>query len=165
MYNKLKIVTPAVLVAILLICVPVLAEDAEEQPVSETKAELLSYARIYTGGDKETHFDDVSITFTYRDYGKNIPTVWLSEGGIMNVAGLHFVSMPAGWDGREWHPAPARQFIIPLAGEMEFETSDGEKRVFGPGDILLVEDTAGKGHISRMVSTGNGVFAVIPLPE
>jgi hypothetical protein len=37
--------------------------------------------------------------------------------------------------------------------------------VFGPGDILLVEDTEGKGHISRMVSSSNGVFAVIPMPE
>lgn len=165
MYKALKTFMPALIVAALLACAPALAEDAEEKPVSETKAELLSHARIYTGEDNETHFDDVSVTFTYRDYGKNIPTVWLSEGGIMNVAGLHFVSMPAGWDGGEWHPAPARQFIIPLAGEMEFETSDGEKRVFGPGDILLVEDTAGKGHISRMVSSGNGVFAVIPLPE
>ena len=165
MYKALKTIMPALIVAAMLACAPALAEDAEEKPVSETKAELLSYARIYTGEDNETHFDDVSVTFTYRDYGKNIPTVWLSQGGIMKVAGLHFVSMPAGWDGGEWHPAPARQFIIPLAGEMEFETSDGEKRVFGPGDILLVEDTAGKGHISRMVSSSNGVFAVIPMPE
>lgn len=165
MFKALKTILSAVILAAVLTCASALAEDAEEQPVSETKAELLSYARIFTGDDKETHFDDVSVTFTYRDYGKNIPTVWLSEGGIMDVAGLHFVSMPAGWDGGEWHPAPARQFIIPLAGEMEFETSDGEQRVFGPGDILLVEDTEGKGHISRMVSSGNGVFAVIPLPE
>jgi len=29
--------------------------------------------------------------------------------------------------------------------------SDGESRVIGPGEILLVEDTSGKGHISRAV--------------
>jgi hypothetical protein len=144
---------------------PALAEDAVDEPKTEKTAELLSYARLYTGADKETHFDDVSVTFVYQEYGKKIPTVWLPQDGIMEAAGFHFVSMPAGWDGGEWHPAPRRQFIIPLSGEMEFETSDGEKRTFGPGDILLVEDTAGKGHISRMVSSSLGVFAVVPLPE
>lgn len=165
MYKALTSIMPAVIVAALIACAPALAEDPEEQPVAETTAELLSYARLYTGESNETHFEDVSVTFTHKDYGTNIPTVWLSQGGLMNVAGLHFVSMPAGWDGGEWHPAPARQFIIPLSGEMEFETSDGEKRVFGPGDILLVEDTEGKGHISRMVSSSIGVFAVIPVPQ
>jgi hypothetical protein len=144
---------------------PALAEDAADEPKTEKTAELLSYARLYTGADNETHFDDVSVTFVYQEYGKKIPTVWLPQDGIMDAAGFHFVSMPAGWDGGEWHPAPRRQFIIPLSGEMEFETSDGEKRTFGPGDILLVEDTAGKGHISRMVSSSLGVFAVVPLPE
>jgi hypothetical protein len=30
--------------------------------------------------------------------------------------------------------------------------SDGEKRVLGPGEVFLVEDTHGKGHISRAVN-------------
>ncbi len=34
---------------------------------------------------------------------------------------------------------------------MEIETGDGTKRVLGPGDILLAEDTTGHGHISRAV--------------
>lgn len=138
---------------------------AEKSEPVVTTAELLQYTRIYTGDDGETHFDDVSVTFRYEDYGTNIPTVWLSEGGLMDVKGFHFVSMPAGWDGGKPHPAPARQFIMPLSGRMEFEVSDGEKRVFGPGDVLLVEDTTGKGHVSQMVSSGLGLFAVVPLPE
>ncbi|MDJ0927425.1 MAG: cupin domain-containing protein [Gammaproteobacteria bacterium] len=128
-------------------------------------AELLRYTRIYTGDDDETHFEDVPVTFVYQDYGKKIPTVWFPQDGIMDAAGFHFVSMPAGWDGGDWHPAPRRQFIIPLSGEMWFKVSDGEERVFGAGDVLLVEDTTGVGHISRMISTSLGVFAVVPLPE
>jgi hypothetical protein len=34
------------------------------------------------------------------------------------------------------------------------EVSDGEKRVFGPGSVLLVEDTTGKGHITRSLTAG-----------
>ena len=138
---------------------------AEQAKPPEKTAELLRYTRLYTGEDNETHFEDVPVTFVYQDYGKGIPTVWFPKDGIMEAAGFHFVSMPAGWDGGEPHPAPSRQFIMPLSGEMEFQVSDGEKRVFGPGDVLLVEDTKGKGHISKMVSTGPGLFAVVPLPE
>jgi hypothetical protein len=144
---------------------PALAAEAAEQAASAKTAELLTYARLYTGADNETHFEDVTVTFTYQGYGTKMPTVWFPQDGVMDAAGFHFVSMPAGWDGGEWHPAPRRQFIIPLNGKMEFQASDGEKRTFGPGDILLVEDTAGKGHISRMVSPSLGVFAVVPLPE
>jgi hypothetical protein len=143
---------------------PVRAEQGAAQPKTQKTAELVTYARLYTGADNETHFDDVSVTFVYQEYGTKIPPVWFPQDGVRPAAGFHFVSMPAGWNGGDWHPAPRRQFIIPLSGEMEFRASDGETRVFGPGDVLLVEDTAGKGHVSRMVSTSLGVFAVVPLP-
>jgi hypothetical protein len=29
--------------------------------------------------------------------------------------------------------------------------SDGEARIIGPGEIVLVEDTSGKGHLSKSV--------------
>ena len=35
---------------------------------------------------------------------------------------------------------------------MEITTSDGEKRVIGAGEVILVEDTTGKGHLSKAVS-------------
>jgi hypothetical protein len=34
---------------------------------------------------------------------------------------------------------------------VEVEASDGEVRRFGPGEAVLVEDTGGKGHITRNV--------------
>ncbi len=48
-----------------------------------------------------------------------------------------------------WHNAPEKQFVIMLEGGVEIQTGNGEKRVFQGGDIILVEDTTGKGHISR----------------
>ena len=50
------------------------------------------------------------------------------------------------WD---YHHAPARQFIVLLDGQIEITSSTGEKRVFGAGEVLLVEDTTGKGHKTR----------------
>lgn len=49
----------------------------------------------------------------------------------------------------DFHNAPQKQFIILLNGEIEIETSRGEKRIFKGGDIILVEDTEGNGHKTK----------------
>jgi hypothetical protein len=51
----------------------------------------------------------------------------------------------------DWHPAPRRQYIINLDGGVEITASDGEKRVIGAGEVLLVEDVTGKGHLSKAI--------------
>ena len=53
-----------------------------------------------------------------------------------------------------WHRAPRRQYVISLAGGISITASDGETRHIGAGEIVLVEDTTGKGHITRS-SGGN----------
>ena len=44
-----------------------------------------------------------------------------------------------------------------------YADSDGEVRSFGPGAVLLVEDTSGKGHISRVKRGERGSLVAIPL--
>lgn len=51
----------------------------------------------------------------------------------------------------DWHPAPRRQYIVLLDGEIEMEVGDGEKRRFRGGEVLLMEDTSGRGHRTRTV--------------
>jgi hypothetical protein len=46
-----------------------------------------------------------------------------------------------------------------LRGEVEVTASDGETRRFSPGGLLLVEDTTGKGHSTRVVG-GEGFLLV-----
>ena len=50
-----------------------------------------------------------------------------------------------------------------LSGEWEVTASDGESRRFAAGDALLVEDTTGKGHSSRVISEEGSVAAMIEL--
>ena len=59
-----------------------------------------------------------------------------------------FRETPADYDFK-WHPAPARQLLFILKGRAEFTVSNGERHVFGAGDVLLLEDTEGEGHCSR----------------
>lgn len=62
-------------------------------------------------------------------------------------------SPPAGpgRHGRAAHPAPRRRLLVVTDGALEVTTSDGEARVFRPGDPLEVADTPGAGHRSRSV--------------
>jgi hypothetical protein len=60
---------------------------------------------------------------------------------------------------------PSRQLHIYLSGEIEGQVSDGETRRFGPGTVALVEDTTGKGHISKVVGDKEVLIAVVVLSE
>ena len=70
--------------------------------------------------------------------------------GDLPATGIIFRETPGTYD-YAWHPAPRRQYIINLDGAVEITASDGEKRVIGPGEVFLVEDTHGKGHFSKAV--------------
>jgi len=54
-------------------------------------------------------------------------------------------------------------WVFFLSGEMEFEASDREKRKCVPGTALLLEDTAGYGHKSRVIGESDAVLAVVRL--
>jgi hypothetical protein len=44
-----------------------------------------------------------------------------------------------------------QRFIIDLDAGVKITASDGESRVSRIGEVILVEDTTGKGHLSRHV--------------
>lgn len=48
-----------------------------------------------------------------------------------------------------------------LSGEAEVEIRDGTRRRYGLGDIMLMEDLSGQGHITRHF--GDYVVAIVPL--
>jgi quercetin dioxygenase-like cupin family protein len=86
----------------------------------------------------------------------------------MEVSNAHetsqfvFVGAQPGWVG-DWHPSPVRQFVFILAGAFEVKVSDGETRTFTASAVLLLEDTAGKGHQTRVTSAESGLTAMCHL--
>ena len=70
---------------------------------------------------------------------------------LQNATGIAFRETEGSYDFG-FHKAPRRQYIINLDAAVELETGDGTKRVIGPGEVLLAEDTTGRGHISRAVA-------------
>jgi len=82
------------------------------------------------------------------EFAPPAPPLGLSPA--IEARATRFIGAPVGWDSPA-HPAPARQWVVMLAGHVEASTSDGATRVFGPGDAVLVEDTTGVGHRTRVV--------------
>ncbi|MEJ6981444.1 hypothetical protein WG906_13330 [Pedobacter sp. P351] len=97
--------------------------------------------RIYADNNGDTHFEDIDVPLTSAG-----PIGYLS--GKFPVKDLIFRQVLPDYD-YEFHTAPDRQFIILLDGEIEIETSLGEKRRFAAGDVLQLEDVTGKGHRTR----------------
>ena len=58
---------------------------------------------------------------------------------------------------------PVHRKAVGIDGEIEIETSLGEKRSFGAGKILLLEDTEGKGHKTRNLQDIRRRSIFIPL--
>jgi hypothetical protein len=104
----------------------------------------MKISRVYADAAGESHFDEVEIPL--KDAGA---IGRLSERH--EVKSIIFRENDADYDF-DWHCAPQRQYIVLLDGEIEIEASDGEKRRFSGGDILLVEDVAGRGHRTRTVN-------------
>jgi quercetin dioxygenase-like cupin family protein len=100
--------------------------------------------RLFTGPDKQSHFQEMEIPL--KDGGK---IGWMSEQ--MKATGLIF-RFTSGDYNYDFHPAPRRQYVVNLEGEVEIEVGDGTRRILRAGDILLAEDTTGQGHISRAVA-------------
>ena len=120
----------------------------------------MTYTRLYETDGGESHFEDVEIHLVSSDYAPGAPPLFLST--TTPAAEFGFMRAPAGW-ASDWHPSSGRNLFFVLSGEWEVTASDGEGRRFGVGSVLLVEDTTGKGHSSRVISESDSLAAMVQL--
>jgi quercetin dioxygenase-like cupin family protein len=99
---------------------------------------------LYTDDDGESHFRDVEVEWTEQTRGGGQLSPRLPATGII------FRKVPPTYD-LDWHTAPRRQYIINLDAGVQITASDGESRIIGAGEVILVEDITGKGHLSKAV--------------
>ena len=96
---------------------------------------------LYVDDKGESHFRDIEVKYVESGRGGR-----LSER--LPATGIIFREVPPTYD-LDWHPAPRRQYIINLDAGVQITASDGESRVIGAGEVILVEDVKGKGHLSK----------------
>jgi hypothetical protein len=117
---------------------------------------MFSIVRVYSDEAGDSHFEDVE--FPLANSGK---VGKLSRPVDVKKLIFREVEPTYDWD---FHCAPEKQFIVLLDGDIEIETSLGEKRTFTAGEILLVEDIAGKGHKTRNLRPQKRRSLFITLP-
>ena len=98
---------------------------------------------LYEDADGISHFRDIEIEWVEERHFSKL-------SARLPASGIIFRETSGDYD-LDWHPAPRRQYIINLDAGVQITASDGETRIIGPGEVLLVEDTTGKGHLSKAV--------------
>jgi quercetin dioxygenase-like cupin family protein len=119
--------------------------------VAQTRKPVM-VTRIYTGRDGQSHAEEIEMKLNNGN----------SE--MINASGVQFSSRPPA-PSSAWHTGPRRQYVITLSGRGEIEVADGKKIAVGPGQINLIEDTTGKGHITRNLGPEDRVVVTIPLTD
>jgi quercetin dioxygenase-like cupin family protein len=96
---------------------------------------------LYADAKGESHWRDVEVEWAEETRGGRLSK-------RLPASGIIFRQVPPEYS-LEWHNAPRRQYIINLDAGVEITASDGEARKIGAGEVILVEDTRGKGHLSK----------------
>jgi hypothetical protein len=111
--------------------------------------------RLYADEKGESHFQDVEVEF-------EAPTPSGRVSPRQPATGIIFREVPGEYD-LDWHPAPRRQYIINLDAGVQLTASDGEVRRVKAGEVVLVEDTWGKGHLSKAIDNKTRHCIFVPI--
>jgi hypothetical protein len=111
---------------------------------------------IYATPDGESHFDEIDIPTSKIPVFPDVAPFEISAH--YPASRIRFTRIPAAMREVGYHTVPERVLTVRLDGAVEYETSDGEVRHVPAGAFVLVEDTHGKGHISRHAGDGQTVI-------
>jgi hypothetical protein len=119
------------------------------------------YVRLYTKEDGVAVFEDQEIEF---EPGYAVPPAEpLYVARFFGVEKSFWIGAPTKWKGEEPHPAPGRQIFVTVQGEYQVTAGDGAVRKFGAGRVLLLEDTTGTGHSTRIPSADDCIIFAVAL--
>ncbi|MEI7949497.1 MAG: hypothetical protein WCI66_04565 [Gammaproteobacteria bacterium] len=123
------------------------AEAQTGAQANATAAVAAKVLRLYTTPDGGSAVEELTISPTAKPINVTRMTA--------SVYGGSGVTAPA------WHTAPRKQFAINMSGALEVELSDGSRRRVG-SDLVYLEDTTGKGHVTRALGPITNVFLHVP---
>ena len=108
----------------------------------------VDYLRIFSDPEGCSHFETQTINLESKDYAP--PASPLFTSALGPATNIVFLELPAGWYG-DWHPTPVRQWLILMTGECEIEVGDGARCRRKAGEVVMLDDTTGKGHRTKVL--------------
>jgi hypothetical protein len=112
-----------------------IAQPAAAKPGS------MEVIHVYAGPDGVSHVKRVAVT----GLPKPLPVTGVSASFVAKGT-------------EDWHVAPSKLFTINVHGDIQGEMSDGTRIAIGKGDLVYLEDTTGKGHITRLLTDVSNLF-------
>ena len=156
------------LVSIILVgCFVVIWRATTDQDVAVAQdRKTVVITRIFTGPDGLAHAEDIELKLSARGVSDMLKATGAEFSVRAPTAGAN-PRNTAATDPNDpgWHTGPARQFVITLSGSSEVEVSGGVHVLTGPGHINLIEDTTGKGHVTRNFGPEDRIALTIPLAD
>src|SRR5215469_14143932 len=110
-------------------------QQHQGDPSGQGGGTMIRAYRLYTGPDGNSLVERGSI----------------SEGKLVEAQSITFKETPPR-SSFDWHNDPIPQYVITLAGVLEFTTVGGETFTVHPGEVLLAEDNVGSGHKWRLIN-------------
>lgn len=117
--------------------------------------------RFHATPEGESRFQEIEVPIDQPR--PNSSGAVLLQSNVWPSPGVRLVELPAGLD-QPWHHAPARQIVMVLAGVVEVETTDGQKRRAGTGQAFIADDLTGRGHSTRVID-GPARVMFVELPD
>ena len=152
---------------VLVGCFILIWQASTDQDVAVAQArKAVVITRIFTGPDGLAHAEDIELKLNARGASEMLRATGAELSVRPPTAGAN-PRNAAATDPNDpgWHTGPARQFVITLSGSSEVEVSGGVHVLAGPGHINLIEDTTGKGHVTRNFGPEDRIALTIPLAD
>jgi len=157
--TKIMVPTTVFALSMLFVSLQIAAENAG-MPDKSTMD--YSYARMYEDSEGVSHFGEATLPLELEDYAPPAPPI--AVRALQNVESATLIYIPKG-TFEDWHPAPRRQWAFILQGAVEVTVGDGESRIFEPGSAVLLEDTKGRGHTTRVLPDEDHVSVMVAVGE
>lgn len=123
----------------------------------------MRFLRIWSDDAEVSHIQELTTEYSpMEDYARGIPTVGISAKA--RGEDTYLLSMARGFFG-DWHPAPRRQLMAQMQGNLRVTTSDGTTVETEPGTLWCVEDLKGVGHQTEVTGDDDVLFLVIGTPD
>jgi len=91
------------------------------------------------------------LLFTGSDGHSHVQRGHVNDNHLVEAQSILFKETPP-HSTYDWHNDPIPQYVITLAGVLEFTTLTGETFVIRPGDVLIAVDDTGSGHKWRLIN-------------
>jgi hypothetical protein len=143
---------PALLISALMWSALQCGHAAEAAAPATRMTQRLTH--LYSDEQGVSHFRDEDLVVESGAPGP-------AQRALSQAAGGALLALKRGAK-EDWHRPPRRMYLVALTGMSEVTAGDGSVRRFGPGSLLLMEDLAGKGHITRAVGKVDHIALVFP---